>query len=170
MKLVVSHLETQRTYITREFYYILTELMSNFDWKHIEINKLLNGPGTVRENLIEEFGELPETILFSEAYELLQARAMDIQQLDSHKCFLADDLHWWDEDMRKMKLISFTLCETVLSTYADTWPTFYSELAGLKRLVWMPHSASPDFMLPYNHCPENSIFLSGAMSQHYPLR
>src|SRR5437867_4802906 len=170
MKLVVSHLETLRTYVTREFHYITTDLMSTYGWQHIEISKLWNGPGTVRDNLIEEFGELPETVLFSQAYEFLQAHAPDIQRLDCHKVFLADDLHWWNEPMRKMKLTSFSLCETVLSTYAYTWAKFYPELSGLKKLVFVPHSASPDFILPYNPCPENSIFLSGAMSQHYPLR
>src|SRR5215831_14274585 len=170
MKLVVSHLETQRTYVTREFYYITKDLISNYGWKHIEISKLWNGSRTLTDNLIEEFGELPAVMLFSEAYEFLQARATDIQRLDCRRCFLADDLHWWDEEMRQMKSISFSLCETILSTYAYAWSTFYPELAGLKKLVWVPHSASPDFMFPYNHIPENSIFLSGAMSEHYPLR
>ena len=170
MKLIVSHLETLRTYVTREFYYTTMDLMSAYGWKHMEIRKLWKGTGTVKDNLIQEFGELPETIIFSQAYEFLQAHAAEIQRLNCHKVFLADDLHWWNEPMRTMKSISFALCETVLSTYAYTWARFYPELFGLKKLVWIPHSASPDFMLPYNHDPENSIFLSGAMSQHYPLR
>lgn len=170
MKLIVSHLETLRTYVTREFYFITTELMSKYDWKHLEISKLWNGPGTVRENIIQEIGELPETILFSQAYEFLQARAADIQRLNCHKIFLADDLHWWNPQMREMKFISFALCDTVFATYAYTWAKFYPELAGMKKLVWIPHAASPDFILPYNDRPENSIFVSGAISQHYPLR
>src|SRR5262249_46488951 len=133
MKLVVSHLETQRTYVTREFYYITKDLVSNYGWKHIEINKLWNGSRTVRDNLIEEFGELPAVMLFSEAYEFLQARATDIQRLDCRRCFLADDLHWWDDEMRQMKSISFSICETVLSTYAYAWSTFYPELAGVEE-------------------------------------
>jgi hypothetical protein len=170
MKLIVSHLETLRTYVTREFYFITMELMSKYGWKHIEIRKLWNGPGTVKENIIAEFGELPETILFSQAYEFLQARATDIQRLDCNKVFLADDLHWWDPQMRQMKFISFALCDTVLATYAYTWAKLYPELAGMKKLVWIPHAASTDFMLPYNEAAENSIFISGAVSHHYPLR
>lgn len=170
MKLIVSHLETLRTYVTREFYFITRELISKYDWKHIEISKLWNGPGTVTDNIVEEFGELPETIIFSQAYEFLQARAGDIQRLNCNKVFLADDLHWWNQEMRQMKSISFALCDTVFATYAYTWAKFYPELAGMKQVVWIPHAASPDFMVPYNVRAENSIFLSGAISQHYPLR
>lgn len=170
MKLIVSHLETLRTYVTREFYFITMDLMSKYDWKHIEISKLWNSSGTVGENIVREFGELPETVLFSQAYEFLQARAADIQRLNCHKVFLADDLHWWNQPMRQMKFISFALCDTVLATYAYTLTKFYPELTGVKKVVWIPHAASPDFMVPYNDCPENSIFLSGAISQHYPLR
>jgi hypothetical protein len=170
MKLIVSHLETLRTYVTREFYFITRELISKYDWKHIEISKLWNGPGTVTDNIVEEFGELPETIIFSQAYEFLQARAGDIQRLNCNKVFLADDLHWWNQEMRQMKSISFALCDMVFATYAYTWAKFYPELAGMKKVVWIPHAASPDFMVPYNDRAENSIFLSGAISQHYPLR
>jgi hypothetical protein len=170
MKLIVSHLETLRTYVTREFYFITMELMSRYDWKHVEISKLWNGPGTVTENLIKEFGEVPETILFGQAYEFLQAHEADIKRLNCNKLFLADDLHWRDQPMRQMKLVSFALCDTVFATYAYTLTKFYPELAGMKRVVWIPHAASPDFMVPYNACPENSIFLSGAGSRHYPLR
>lgn len=170
MKLIVSHLETLRTYVTREFYYITAELISKYGWQHIEINKLWSGAGTVRENIIEEFGELPETILFSQAYEFLQARASEIQSLTCNKVFLADDLHWWNQPMRHMKLMSFALCDTILATYAYTLTRFYPDIAGVKKVVWIPHAASPDFMVPYNDRPENSILLSGAISQHYPLR
>ena len=170
MKLIVSHLKTVRTYVTREFYYIQTDLMSTYGWKHIEIGKLWNGAGTVRDRLLDEFGELPETILFSQAYEFLNAQAEDIRRLDSHKLFFADDLHWWDEEMRQEQLVSFALCETILSTYAYTLEEFYPELSGVKTVVWIPHSASPDFMLRYNEVPENAIFLSGAVNHCYPLR
>ena len=73
--------------------------------------------------------------------------------------------------MRQSKSVGFALCDMVLSTYGYTWDKFYPEFAGTKRVVWIPHSASPDFMRPYNGCPENSILLSGSMSDYYyPLR
>jgi hypothetical protein len=170
MKLIVSALETLRTYVTREFYYTIRELISTHRWRHIEIHKLWNGAGTIRDKLIDEFGELPDSILFWEAYELLQGQAKDIYRLDCRKSILTDDMHWWNEQMRQTKSVSFALCDTILSTNGNIWGHFYPEFCGTKKVVWVPHSASPDFLLPYNRCPENSILLSGAISGHYLLR
>jgi len=170
MKLIVSHLETLRTYVTREFYYLMTELISTHGWKHIEIYDLWNGAGTVRDRLLDKLGQIPETILFSEAYEFLHAHKTEIYRLDCNKLFFSDDLHWWNEEMAEKKLVSFALCDTILSTYQYTWDKFYPAFCGTKKVIWIPHSASPDFMLPYNQNAANSIFLSGAMTTHYPLR
>jgi hypothetical protein len=170
MKLIVSNLETLRTYVSREFYYTLTDLINTYGWKHIEIHKLWGGAGTVRDNLLAEFGELPENILFWEAYEFLLAHAPQIQRLNCHKCFFADDLHWWNQQMREMKLVSFAICDSILASYAYVWDGYYPQLSGMKKAIWVPHSASPDFMLSYNHAAENCIFLSGAMNEAYPLR
>jgi hypothetical protein len=170
MKLIVSHLESLRTYVSREFYYIMRELISTHGWRHIEISKLWNGAGTIRDKLLDEFGELPGSILFWEGYELLNAEARDIYRLDCRKSIMADDLHYWDGQARQTKLVGFALCDTILSTCGYVWDSFYPEFCGTKRVVWIPHSASPDFMLPYNRYPENSILLSGAISRHYPLR
>lgn len=170
MKLIVSNLESLRTYVSREFYFIMRDLISTHGWRHIEMCKLWNSAGTIRDKLIDEFGELPGSILFWEGYELLSARAIEIYRLDCHKFILADDLHWWNEQLRQRKLVSFALCETILSTYGYIWNRFYPEFCGVKKVVWVPHSASPDFLLGYNQHAENSIFLSGAMTVHYPLR
>jgi len=170
MKLIVSHLEIARTYVTREFYYIQTDLMVTYGWKHIEIDELWNGAGTLSDKLMDKFGELPETILFWQAYEFLNAQAADIRRLNCHKLFFTDDLHWWSEEDRQEQVVSFSLCETILSTYAYTLNKYYPELPSDKNVVWIPHSASPDFLLRYNEQPENAIFLCGAVSQYYPLR
>ncbi|MDT7540195.1 MAG: hypothetical protein QOE33_99 [Acidobacteriota bacterium] len=166
----MSHLEALRGYVSREFYYVMTELMARHGWRQIETLRLWNGPGTIERTLLSEFGELPQCILFWEGYELLSIFADDIYRLDCRKFIIADDLHWWDEQMRRRKSVGFALCDAVLSTYAYLWDEFYPEFCGTKRLVWVPHSASPDFMLRYNPDSANSIFLSGAMTAHYPLR
>jgi hypothetical protein len=171
MKLIVSQLETLGTYISREFHYVMRDLISTHGWRHIETCKLWDGAGSIKDKLLDEFGALPETILFWEGYTFLNAHANDIYRLPCHKVIFADDLHWWSEEMRQLKLVGFALCETILSTYGYTWDKFYPEFAGTKRVVWVPHSASPDFMLSYNRCPENSILLSGALSHYYyPFR
>ena len=76
----------------------------------------------------------------------------------------------WAQPTRQTKLVSFALCDTILCTNGRVWDAFYPEFAGTKKVIWIPHSASPDFMLPYNPNPENSILLSGAIGRHYPLR
>lgn len=170
MKVIVSHLESLRTYVTREFYCIIRDLISTHGWRHIEINKLWNGSGTIREKLVRQLGELPDSILFWQSYELCNAEARDIYRLDCRKSILTDDLQVWDQPMRQRKLVSFALCDKILCTNGNVWNAFYPEFAGTKKVIWIPHSASPDFMLPYNPNPENSILLSGAIGCHYPLR
>lgn len=170
MKLIVSHLDALKRYVTREFYYIMTDLMANHGWRHIETYELWRGAGTVKDRLLARFGELPETILFWEAYEFLTAHARDIYRLTCPKVIFTDDIHWLRAELRRIRVVSFALCDTVLSTYGYVWNKFYPEFCGTKPVVWIPHSASPDFLLPYNHRPENSILLSGAVNHFYPLR
>jgi hypothetical protein len=170
MKLVVAHLGALSRYVSREFYYTITELSQSYGWKHVETSRLLRGRGTVAEAIVREFGELPEAVLFWESYDLLEARAGDIRDLKCAKYIFADDLHWWDERMRPNRLVCFALFDTILSTYAYVWDELYPEFSGTKKLIWLPHAASPDFMLPYNPRPENSILMSGTISPTSPLR
>jgi hypothetical protein len=148
----------------------MRDLISTHGWRHIESNELFASPGTIHDNLVGEFGEVPESIIFWEGYDLLRARAKEIYRLDCRKSVLADDLHYWDGPARQKKLVGFALCDTILSTFGYVWNSFYPEFCGTKKVVWIPHSASPDFMLPYNPSPENSILLSGAIGRYYPLR
>lgn len=169
MKLIVSHLDALRTYVSRELYFIQQELITTLGWKHIECDRLWYGAGTLENKLRNALGTLPDVVLFWEAYELLYKHAFDIQGLRSRKVFFADDLHWWNRRMREMKLLSFAVSDLILSTYAYCWPKLYPEIS-FKRVEWVPHSASSDFMLSYNDEPENAIFLSGAINEAYPLR
>ena len=77
MKLVVSRLEALRTYVTREFYYIMRDLISTHGWRHIESVKLFASPGTIHDNLVGEFGELPESIIFWEDHDQLGTSERD---------------------------------------------------------------------------------------------
>jgi hypothetical protein len=166
----VSELNAWRGYVSREYYHVMTALMANHGWRHIETLELLNGPQTMRDKLLEECGELPEVILFWEGYYFLIQHAYDLVHMRCHKCIFADDLHWrWREEGQK-KFLSCSLCDTILSPYAYVFDNFYPQLSRVKQIVWVPHSASPDFMLRYNDCPENAILLSGSLGRHYPFR
>jgi hypothetical protein len=107
--------------------------------------------------------------LFWEGYYLLQGRRAEIESLDCGKYVLCDDLHGGEEHSREEKLEALSMFETVFSTYGYVFDQYYPELKA-KRVVWVPHSASPDFMLTYNEHPENAILLSGAINDYYPMR
>ena len=169
MKLVVTHLGPLSTYVSREFYYIIIDLMRTYGWKQFDTGQLWTGPGTIKRTLLNKLGEVPETILFWQGCNFLEAHKDDIAGLECNKYIFADDLQWWNDRMRSTKLTSFALFDTILSTYTYVWNKFYPELSG-RKLVWIPHSASPDFMLPYNPHPANSIFLSGHITPSHPLR
>ncbi len=169
MKLIVSHLETVRTYVTRELYHIQHDLITNHGWRHIEANALWHGPGSLEHKIRIALGGLPEIIIFWEAYELVYRYAREIQVLKCRKFFFADDLHWWNRRMREIRVIVFGVSDVILSSVAYRLPGMFPELSR-KRVVWVPHSASTDFMLPFNPDAENAIFLSGAINEAYPLR
>lgn len=170
MKLIVSELEMWRRYVSREFYHVMTDLMTNHGWRHIETFELWNGPGTIKSKLMEVFGEMPEVVLFWEGYHFLIAHGYDILHLDCHKYLFADDLHWgWPEEGHN-KFLCYSMFDTILSPYAYLFDKFYPQLRGAKRAAWVPHSVSTDFMLPYNAHPENAILLSGCLEYYYPFR
>src|SRR2546423_11459099 len=170
MKLLVSEMEALSGYVSREFFYVMRELIESYGWRQIETVRLWNSPRTLRATIAGEFGELPETILFWEGYHFLNDRARDVLELDCRKCIFADDLHSWDEEMRQAKRFAYSICDTILAAYAYTFETFFPDVSRVKEVVWVPHAASPDFALPLNEQPLNAVLLSGAVNHYYPLR
>jgi hypothetical protein len=169
MKLMVSAMETRSRYVSREFTYVMRELIARYGWRHIETAQLLNSPRTLKATLDAEFGETPEAILFWEDYPL-DARAREVWELDCPKYVFADDLHSWGDDMARVKHSAFSACDAVLATYAYAFESFFPDLSGAKEVVWVPHSASPDFLIQLNERPLNAVLLSGAVNDYYPLR
>lgn len=170
MKLIISELNALSRYVSREFHHIIKALIETYGWRHLDATELSGNSRSLKSILLESVGELPEIILFWEGYNFLPERAKDLLRLDSRKYIFADDLHWRDGHMRYRKFISYLLCDTVLSTYAYVFDQFFPEIARKREVVWIPHSASPDFLLRFNSHAENAIFLSGAINHYYPLR
>ena len=170
MKLIVAEKESLGRYVTREFFYVMTELIAAYNWKQIDTWELWRAPGNLNSKLLDRFGEHPEVILFWEGYEFLRAHRTEILRLKCRKAIWADDLHSQTADIRRDKVISFALCDTVLASYAYVWANFFPDFWRTKKVVWIPHSTSPDFMLDFNQSPVNTVFLSGAINAHYPLR
>jgi hypothetical protein len=150
----------------------MADLIDVYGWKHVETYELWNEPGDMKSKLWRRFGELPEVVLFWEGYDLLGKHEAELKSLDCRKCVFTADLHLWDEGEREwqLKQRGLALCEIILANYAYVFHEFYPDLAGEKKVVWIPHSASPDFLMDYNDHPANVIFLGGNMDPVYPLR
>jgi hypothetical protein len=170
MKLMISELKDRSRYTSREAAYIIRELIDNYGWSQIETEYLHFSPGSLESLLLGKFGQLPKVVLFWEGYYLLKKRRREIEALDCDKYILCDDLHDGAEETIKDKLQSFSMFHAILSTYGYVFYEYYSELAATHKVFWVPHSASPDFLITYNEHPENAVFLSGAVNHYYPLR
>jgi Glycosyl transferases group 1 len=97
--------------------------------------------------------------------------SVSLRLLGCRLAIFADDLHFWGEaSVRNARLHAFFGCDNILTSYAYVLDEFYPELRNRKTATWIPHSASPDFVLPFNRRPENAILLSGFISPLYPLR
>jgi len=172
MKLLVSWMRGLSGYVSREFYYTMQDLVRVHGWRQIEPGVLSRRPGSLRAELQDSVGGVPDVVLFWETYDLFNAVAEELRDLGCLTALFADDLHmlWGHESKRDSKLLAFALCDIVLSSYAYVFDEFYPELRGKKKTVWTPHAASPDFVLPFNEWPENGILLSGFINPLYPLR
>jgi len=170
VKLVIAELRALRRYVSREFSYILGGLIEDHRWRQLDPFDLRNASGSMEDRLLRELGEIPEVVLFWEGYELLIAHAQAFQEMGCKKYIFADDLHWWNDQMRAVKTLGFSCCDGILCAYEPAFHRFYPRLSQVKEVVWIPHAASPDFLLEYNESPEPAVFLSGAINHHYPLR
>ena len=170
MKLIIAELKERAGYTTREAAYIIRGLIDEHGWKQIETDELYYSSRPLESLLLSKFAELPKVILCWEGYYLLTARRREIDSLDCAKYILCDDLHAGEEHSEQEMLEAFSTCNTILSTYEYVFDRFYPELSKTKKVVWMPHSASPDFLLAFNEHPVNAILLSGVIDDYYPLR
>lgn len=166
MRLIVAELDAYSHYVSREFAYIMRELVAAYGWQYLEPAALCGG--AMQETIVRHCGELPEVILFWGDEDFLCAHEREVENLNTAKWFVADDLH--HHGVMETREKAFLLCDTVLATYAYRFADFFPEVAKSRRIVWLPHSASPDFALAANSAPRNELFLSGAISEVYPLR
>lgn len=170
MKLLVADIGAYQNYVSREFFYVMTALIRSHGWKHISAGRLCEPRGPLQGRLVREFGELPDVILFWEAYGAACTLLRELLELPCRRCILAADLHSWGDEAALIKHGVLYLFDRILAPYEYALDDFFPGLRAQKETVWVPHSASPDFLLPYNATPENSIFLSGAVNRYYPLR
>jgi hypothetical protein len=166
MRLIVAELGAYSHFVSREFSYIIRELIEAYGWMHLEPSALY-GRG-MREKIARYCGEFPEVILFWGGEGFLCKHDREVEKLPAAKWFVSDDLH--HHGARDMREKAFMLCDTLLATYAYRVAEYFPSVAEARRVVWLPHSASPDFALPFNPRARSELFLSGAISQAYPMR
>lgn len=166
MRLIVADLGDYSHYVSREFSYIIRELIEAYEWMHLEPSSL-GGPG-MREKIARYCGEFPEVILFWGDERFLCEHDCEVEKLPASRWFVSDDLH--HHGARDMREKAFMLCDTLLATYAYRVPEYFPRVAEARRVIWLPHSASPDFALPFNVRARNELFLSGAICDAYPMR
>jgi hypothetical protein len=170
VKLLISEMRALSRYVSREFYYTMTELIGTYGWKQIDTQDLWHQPGSLASRLQRHFGEMPSVILFWEGYDFFVSVLAELRKLRPLICVFADDLHWTSDTMRSMKLVTFVSSDVILPAYEPVFDRFYPGLRRTKRIVWAPHAASPDFFLPFNESPRTAILLSGKIHPVYPLR
>jgi Glycosyl transferases group 1 len=168
MRLLVAELRAFSHYVSREFAWIMRELIEIHGWTHVEPSILAKQPGTLEEKIVRSCGECARIVLFWGGEDFLCAFKSQVTGLRCAKWFVADDLH--HRDLRKKRREAFLLCDTIFSTYAYRLADFFPEVARSRRIVWLPHAASPDFEYSMNERAENRLLLSGAINSAYPLR
>jgi hypothetical protein len=168
MKLLVAELSAYARYVTREFACIMETLIAVHGWKHIEPDALSQSGVSWSECILRHCGKMPKVILFWEAHEFLGEHEQQLRSLPCEKWIATDDLHHPCENAVRER--AFLLCSTVFATYAYCFAAYFPLVADTRRVIWLPHSASPDFDLALNTAPRNQLFLSGAIEDCYPLR
>jgi hypothetical protein len=170
LKLIVAPKSALGGYISREFFFIIDTLERRFGWRQLETWELANDNRSLRTVLLERFGSIPEVILFWEQYEVITSRATELWRLGIQIGIWADDIHSFSDKVRLSRVAPFVLADKVLAAYANRFEEFYPFIRKDAGLIWVPHSASADFVVPLNKAPEAAVFVSGAMTSHYPLR
>jgi hypothetical protein len=170
VKLIISELAIRGHYVTREAYHVMRELIDRYGWIHMETHDLACQPHSLRERMRERCGALPDVVLFWESYDLVTSAFLQLFNANFRVALYCEDLHWFHAGMQATKMLALAVPDLILASYAPVFERFFPAVAAAKRVVWVPHAASPEFMLPLNESAENVIFLSGRINDCYPLR
>ena len=167
---MISEFAVRGRYVTREAYHIMRELIERYGWMHMETHHLASQPHSLRERMRERCGALPDVVLFWESYDLVTSAFLQLFNANFRVAIFCEDLHWFNPNIQATKMLALAVADVILASYAPVFERFFPKVAAVKRIVWVPHAASPEFMLPLNESAENVILLSGKINDYYPLR
>jgi hypothetical protein len=170
IKLLISDLAIRGRYVSRELYYVMRELIDHYGWMHLETEDLAAEPLSFQHRIRERCGALPDIVLLWEGYNLVISAFAQLVNADFCIAILCEDLHWFDPVMQATKTRALSVADLILASYAPVFDRFFPRIAASKQVVWVPHAASPEFLLPFNESAENVVLLSGMINKYYPLR
>ena len=164
-KVVIGPIEILQRYVSREFWYTMCVLAADYEWGVLDQSALPHHSGALPLVLRRRFGEMPEVVLFLETYDAAARHAEALADWGARLYVKTEDLHCRFDRMSE----ALGKATAVLSTYAPRLTAFLPEVEGAK-VIWVPHGAGPDFLLPLAETPVKAVFVSGAINDCYPLR
>jgi hypothetical protein len=171
IKLLISDLAERGRYVTREAYHVMRDLIYRHGWLHLETQDLASSPLSFRNQIRRRCAGVPPTVvLFWEAYDLVASLSEQLFKANFCVAIFTEDLHSFRAAAHKEKTAALNAADLILASYAPVFDMFFPAAAATKPVVWVPHAASPEFMLPLNESAQNVIFLNGMINDCYPLR
>jgi hypothetical protein len=164
-KLAIGPFHALGQYVSREFWWTFCSLREH-GWRLLETNDLPQHGDHLEPLLrLRAGGGWPDVVLFWESYPQLARYAEAFQERGTRVYVMTDDLHHNRDGMAE----SLRVADGILSTYAPRLRTYWPTVEP-SRVIWVPHAAGPDFLLPLRKRPQPVVFVSGAMNHAYPLR
>jgi hypothetical protein len=163
-KLAVGPFAALQRYVSRELW-ITFSLLGAHGWSVAETTQLPHGDRAVADFLCRHAGGWPDVVLFWESYPALTRCASPLAGSGTRIYVMIDDLHRNHEAMDE----ALDAADVVLAAYAPRISEYRPRVES-SRVIWMPHAAGPDFLMPVEESPSPVVFVSGAMAASYPLR
>ena len=168
-------------YILPDFVHLVRILERVYNW----ITFTPKNPALLWQELLSKSlqvrGRAPDVVLFRESLELMAEFSLFRNSINGAAFFntqvwvLLDDSHWHGRSEgeasahRIARSLNLAKADLILATYAYTLPKYYPNL-NPSRVMWLPHAASPEFVLSLNPHPRVAAFVAGTLSKWYPLR
>jgi hypothetical protein len=165
IKLAIGPFTALARYVSREFWTTFSILSGKPGWHLLECNDVPRNGNDLAGILEHQAGGWPDVVLFWESYPQAARYAEAFTEQGTRVYVMTDDLHHPRNGMEQ----ALHAADGILSTYAPRLGAYFPGI-NASRVSWVPHAAGPDFLLPLEERPEPVVFVSGAMSEAYPLR
>lgn len=173
--LVYGHIERfWGDHVAKSFMWVVHNLTLSKGWQRILVSSTEHVTPDLHalgELILAHYGRPADVLLFLQDYDWLQPRA------PNHTLWATSLLVWWDDthrlpvpEIQGDRKIATT--DVALSTYDYAIEWYVPLLTNMSR-VWVPHSAMPSFILPFNHTPRtDAVLLVGYVHDPYvyPVR